>query len=202
MLFDTHLHVIDRNRLHYPWLPDVPDLDRDSLYEHYARDALRCGITNVLHMEVDVSGDAIEQETAFIKEIAARPESLVRGAIAACRPEEEGFPAYLERCLADPFVKGFRRVLHVAPEAYIGGPFALVRTGDLITVDIDQRRIHLEVSDEELAARRAAWTPPPPRYARGYGYIFSQHVRQANDGCDFDFLQTDFGAPVGEPSIY
>lgn len=93
-------------------------------------------------------------------------------------------------------------ILHVAPEAYIGGPFALVRTGDLITVDIDQRRIHLEVSDEELAARRAAWTPPPPRYARGYGYIFSQHVRQANDGCDFDFLQTDFGAPVGEPSIY
>ncbi|WP_111564953.1 amidohydrolase family protein [Rhizobium sp.] len=116
MLFDTHLHVIDRNRLHYPWLPDVPDLNRDSLYEHYARDALRCGITNVLHMEVDVSGDAIEQETAFIKEIAERPKSLVRGAIAACRPEDEGFPAYLERCLADPFIKGFRRVLHVAPD--------------------------------------------------------------------------------------
>jgi dihydroxy-acid dehydratase len=93
-------------------------------------------------------------------------------------------------------------ILHVAPEAYIGGPFALVKTGDLITVDIDQRSIHLEVSDEELAARRAAWTPLPPRYARGYGYMFSRHVRQANDGCDFDFLQTDFGEPVGEPSIY
>lgn len=93
-------------------------------------------------------------------------------------------------------------ILHVAPEAYIGGPFALVRTGDLITVDIEQRSIHLEVSDDELAARRAAWTPLPPRYARGYGYIFSRHVRQANDGCDFDFLQTDFGDPVGEPSIY
>ena len=93
-------------------------------------------------------------------------------------------------------------ILHVAPEAYIGGPFALVKTGDLITVDIDQRSIHLEVSDEALAARRAAWTPLPPRYARGYGYLFSRHVRQANDGCDFDFLQTDFGEPVGEPSIY
>ncbi len=93
-------------------------------------------------------------------------------------------------------------ILHVAPEAYIGGPFALVRTGDLITVDIEQRRIHLEVSDEELAARRAKWTPLPPRYMRGYGYMFSRHVRQANDGCDFDYLQTDFGDPVGEPSIY
>jgi len=93
-------------------------------------------------------------------------------------------------------------ILHVSPEAYIGGPFALVRTGDLISVDIDQRSIHLEVSDEELARRRAAWTPPPPRYARGYGFMFSQHIRQANDGCDFDFLQTDFGDPVGEPSIY
>ncbi|MGO4280350.1 dihydroxyacid dehydratase [Cupriavidus sp. OV038] len=93
-------------------------------------------------------------------------------------------------------------ILHVSPEAYIGGPFALVRTGDLISVDIDRRSIHLEVSDEELARRRAAWTPPPPRYARGYGFMFSQHIRQANDGCDFDFLQTDFGDPVGEPSIY
>ncbi|CAG2156535.1 6-deoxy-6-sulfo-D-gluconate dehydratase [Cupriavidus campinensis] len=93
-------------------------------------------------------------------------------------------------------------ILHVSPEAYIGGPFALVRTGDLISVDIDRRSIHLEVSDEELARRRAVWTPPPPRYARGYGFMFSRHIRQANDGCDFDFLQTDFGDPVGEPSIY
>ncbi|MFP3753795.1 MULTISPECIES: L-arabinonate dehydratase [Cupriavidus] len=93
-------------------------------------------------------------------------------------------------------------ILHVSPEAYIGGPFALVRTGDLISVDIDRRSIHLEVSDEELARRRAVWTPPPPRYTRGYGFMFSRHIRQANDGCDFDFLQTDFGDPVGEPSIY
>ncbi|AOZ06671.1 L-arabinonate dehydratase [Cupriavidus malaysiensis] len=93
-------------------------------------------------------------------------------------------------------------ILHVAPESYIGGPLALVRTGDHITVDIGRRSIHLEVSDEELARRRAQWTPPPPRFERGYGWMFSRHIRQANDGCDFDFLQTDFGAPVGEPSIY
>ncbi|WP_020205313.1 MULTISPECIES: L-arabinonate dehydratase [Cupriavidus] len=93
-------------------------------------------------------------------------------------------------------------ILHVSPESYIGGPLALVRTGDLISVDIDRRSIHLEVSDEELARRRAAWTAPPPRFGRGYGWMFSKHIRQANDGCDFDFLQTDFGAPSGEPSIY
>ncbi|MES2007464.1 MAG: L-arabinonate dehydratase [Pseudomonadota bacterium] len=93
-------------------------------------------------------------------------------------------------------------ILHVSPESYIGGPFALVRTGDMISVDIDRRSIHLEVSDEELARRKAAWTPPPPRFGRGYGWMFSRHIRQANDGCDFDFLQTDFGAPTGEPSIY
>ena len=62
--------------------------------------------------------------------------------------------------------------------------------------------IATKFTDEELAARRAAWTPLPPRYMRGYGYMFSRHVRQANDGCDFDFLQTDFGDAVGEPSIY
>lgn len=93
-------------------------------------------------------------------------------------------------------------ILHVSPESYVGGPFALVQTGDLISVDIERRSIHLEVSDEELARRRAQWTPPPPRFERGYGWMFSQHVRQANEGCDFDFLQTDFGAPTGEPSIY
>ena len=93
-------------------------------------------------------------------------------------------------------------MLHCAPEAYVGGPLALVRTGDSISVDVPARRIHLEVSDEELAARRAAWTPPPRRYERGYGWMFSRHILQADQGCDFDFLETTFGAPVGEPDIF
>ena len=93
-------------------------------------------------------------------------------------------------------------ILHVAPESYVGGPLALVRTGDLISVDVAARRIHLEVSDEELAARRQAWTPPAPRFERGYGWMFSRHILQADEGCDFDYLETAFGAPVGEPDIY
>ena len=93
-------------------------------------------------------------------------------------------------------------LLHFAPEAFVGGPLALVRTGDRITVDVPGRRIHLEVSDEELDARRAAWTPPPPRYGRGYGWMYGRHVLQADQGCDFDFLETSFGAPVPEPVIF
>lgn len=93
-------------------------------------------------------------------------------------------------------------ILHVAPEAYIGGTLALVRTGDLITVDVPARRIHLEVSDEELAARRAAWTPPAKRFERGYGWMFSQHILQADAGCDLDFLETSFGSACSEPDIF
>jgi dihydroxy-acid dehydratase len=93
-------------------------------------------------------------------------------------------------------------ILHVAPESYIGGPLALVKTGDLISVDIGARAIRLEISDAEMARRKAQWQPPAKHYERGYGYAFSKHIQQANDGCDFDFLQTDFGAPVSEPTIY
>ncbi len=93
-------------------------------------------------------------------------------------------------------------ILHVAPEAYIGGNLALVKTGDLITVDVPARRIHLEVSDEELAQRRAAWTPPSKIFERGYGWMFSKHILQADSGCDLDFLETEFGAPNTEPNIF
>ena len=93
-------------------------------------------------------------------------------------------------------------LLHCSPEAAIGGPLALVKTGDRITVDVPTRCIHLEVSDGELARRQAAWRAPPPRYERGYGWLFGRHILQADQGCDFDFLETGFGAPVPEPDIF
>ncbi len=93
-------------------------------------------------------------------------------------------------------------ILHVAPESHIGGPLALVRTGDIISLDVAARTINIDISADELAARRAAWQPPAPHYHRGYGWIYSQHVQQANEGCDFDFLRTEFGPAAGEPAIY
>jgi dihydroxy-acid dehydratase len=91
-------------------------------------------------------------------------------------------------------------ILHVAPESYVGGPLAFVETGDEIEVDVAARSIHLAVSEEEFNRRRAAWQPPPPRYERGYGAMFSQHIGQADEGCDFDFLQGT--APTPEPEIH
>ncbi|GHJ03944.1 dihydroxy-acid dehydratase [Streptomyces olivaceus] len=79
-------------------------------------------------------------------------------------------------------------VLHVAPESHVGGPLALVRTGDPITLDVAARTLHLGVDDEELERRRAAWTPPPARYERGYGALYDEQITQADTGCDFEFL--------------
>ncbi len=91
-------------------------------------------------------------------------------------------------------------VLHVAPESAVGGPLALVRTGDPITLDVAARRISLDVPEAEIAARRAEWTPPPPRFARGFGLLHSQQVRQANEGCDYAVLEGT--APTAEPEIH
>ncbi len=93
-------------------------------------------------------------------------------------------------------------VLHVAPESYVGGPLALLQTGDIVSIDVAERSIAMAVSDDALARRRAAWRPPERRFERGYGWVFTKHIQQANEGCDFDFLRTEFGAPVPEPVIY
>ena len=91
-------------------------------------------------------------------------------------------------------------VLHVAPESFVGGPLALVRDGDFIELDVDKRVLNLNISEEELNRRKAAWKPPMKKYARGYGALFSQHVRQADEGCDFDVLEGS--APIPEPEIH
>ncbi len=91
-------------------------------------------------------------------------------------------------------------VLHVAPESYIGGPLALVRDGDPISLDVPNRSLNVLVDSNELASRRAAWRRPAPRYKRGYGALYSERVTQAHKGCDFDFLASD--AAIPEPEIH
>jgi dihydroxy-acid dehydratase len=93
-------------------------------------------------------------------------------------------------------------ILHVAPESFIGGPLSLLKTGDIISIDVPSRTINMEVDEAELAKRKAAWTPLAPRFGRGYGWMFSKHVTQADQGCDFDYLETQYGPRIGEPSIY
>jgi dihydroxy-acid dehydratase len=91
-------------------------------------------------------------------------------------------------------------VLHVAPESFVGGPLALVRDGDLISLDVPNRKLDVLLSENELAARRAAWSRPAPHFRRGYGSLYAEHVTQAHQGCDFDFLET--GEETPEPEIH
>ncbi len=91
-------------------------------------------------------------------------------------------------------------ILHVAPEAFIGGPLGLLKEGDIVELDVEARALNMRVSDQELAMRREAWRPRPSIYPRGYGNMFLAHIRQANEGCDFDFLEGT--APIPEPEIH
>jgi dihydroxy-acid dehydratase len=91
-------------------------------------------------------------------------------------------------------------VLHIAPESFVGGPLAFVRDGDIIELDVPERRLSIRLDDDELSRRRAAWKPPEPQYLRGFGQMYSLHVTQADRGCDFDFLEGT--APTAEPKIY
>lgn len=92
-------------------------------------------------------------------------------------------------------------ILHVSPEAHVGGPLAFVETGDFVSVDVPAGRIDLEVPADELERRGAAWREPRPHFGRGYGWAYARHVLQADQGCDFDFLETEFGPAVSEPEI-
>ncbi len=91
-------------------------------------------------------------------------------------------------------------VVHVAPEAAIGGPLALVKTGDMIALDIEARTLNVEITDEEFSRRRVAWKPPARVYERGFTRLYIDHATQAPQGCDFDFLMGN--APTPEPPIY
>jgi dihydroxy-acid dehydratase len=91
-------------------------------------------------------------------------------------------------------------VLHVSPESYIGGPLALVRTGDMIELDVPRRKLELQITEEEMSRRKDSWTPPNQRYQRGFGALFMEHVTQADQGCGFDFLSRPAETP--EPEIH
>ena len=88
-------------------------------------------------------------------------------------------------------------ILHVCPEAAVGGPLAAVRTGDMVVIDVEARTLDIEVSDEEIAARLSTWTPTPVAGAeRGWTRLYVEHVRQANEGADLDFLEGASGHVV------
>ncbi len=93
-------------------------------------------------------------------------------------------------------------ILHVAPESFVGGPLALLKTGDIVRMDLEARTLDMLVDEGELATRRAAWKAPEPRFERGWGYMFQRHVGQADQGCDFDYLTAAFGQAAGEPDIF
>ena len=92
-------------------------------------------------------------------------------------------------------------ILHVAPEAFVGGPLALIKNGDIIEINIPNRTLSVDVPEHELDERRKQWSPPAQKYGRGYGWMYAQHIEQADKGCDFDFLSTEFGEPVPQPEI-
>ena len=96
-------------------------------------------------------------------------------------------------------------VLHVTPESFVGGPLAFVRDGDLIELDVPARKLNLLVSEEEMARRKSQWIPPKPKFERGYGVLNQLHVRQADKGCDFDFLEEPGGNDIAggaDPEIH
>ena len=91
-------------------------------------------------------------------------------------------------------------VLHVSPESFVGGPLALLKDGDIVELDVPERQLNMRVNDDELGRRRAAWKPKEGIYQRGYGRLYMQHIRQADQGCDFDFLEGT--ATIPEPEIH
>ena len=91
-------------------------------------------------------------------------------------------------------------VLHVSPESFVGGPLALLKDGDIVELDVPERQLNMRVNDDELGRRRAAWKPKEGIYHRGYGRLYMQHIKQADQGCDFDFLEGT--APIPEPEIH
>lgn len=117
MIIDTHLHILDLDTLKYPWLADVAPLNHNHLYADYAPQAEAAGITATLHMEADVAPDLIDAEIRNVEAVARGANGRLTGMIAACRPEDDGFAAWLENIGENSMIRGLRRPLHVVPDA-------------------------------------------------------------------------------------
>ena len=116
MLFDTHLHLIYPDILRYPWLDKVDLLNKPSRYEDYHIKASRLGISACLHMEVDVGENQIKEETKMLHNLIENNDTIIKGVISSCRPEKNDFQDMIQYAEAQRLIKGFRRVLHVAPD--------------------------------------------------------------------------------------
>jgi predicted TIM-barrel fold metal-dependent hydrolase len=156
-LIDTHLHLVYRDSLTYLWLRSEPTLAaRDWTYELYAAEAHSLGVTDCLHMEVDVIEADFDRETAFIRNLADGPARRIRAAISNARPEEAGFADRIDRARADPFIRGFRRILHVVPDDVSRAPVFRENVGRLagtgLTFDICVRSDQLGIAAELVDA--------------------------------------------------
>ena len=120
MLFDTHLHLIYPDILRYPWLDKVDLLNKPSRYEDYHTKASRLGISACLHMEVDVGENQIKEETKMIHNLIENNDTIIKGVISSCRPEKNDFQDMIQYADSQRLIKGFRRVLHVAPDNTAG----------------------------------------------------------------------------------
>ncbi len=157
MIFDTHVHLVYRDQLHYDWIEPGSYLDADATIEQYEAIARKAGVTRALHMEVDVREADMELETSLIESFIARDDGILCGIIAACRPENKDFEAYLERQAVRPAIKGFRRVLHVLPDdfstqtAFRAGITSLARTSWVFDLCVLPRQIPMITQLVDLA---------------------------------------------------
>ena len=149
---------------------------------------------------------ALEGVPSVVSDVGGLPEAVADGETGFLCRAKDG--AYLAELLLN---KGYDVHGHVEHSVYLLGQQVLIpgqaatggfiQTGDTIRIDVPNRRLDVDLSEEELATRRASWTPPKPRFERGFGWMFTKHIEQADKGCDFDFLKTEFGGPVPEPEI-
>jgi len=188
-IVDTHLHLIYLDRFSYPWLGGVPPLNRDFTLETYRPQAEAAGITQAIHMEVDVAEADQMRETAFVTGLG----SPIVAAIASCRPESQDFPAQLERLAANPKVRGLRRILHTAPDALSQAP--------IFTENLKRIAAHRLTFDICVLARQLPLALRIARACPNVQFILDHcGVPQLKERA-LDPWRTDIAALAAEPNV-